>query len=67
MEVSSGKAVATATFAGPRFFPLTTKRAPWAIAPTKLDHRSLNIDTFEQIYVLMGHALPEEAPACPVQ
>jgi hypothetical protein len=32
-----------------------------------LDQRSLNIDTFEQIYVLMGHALPEEAPACPVQ
>jgi AAA ATPase domain len=26
-----------------------------------LDHRSLNIDAFDQIYVLMGHALPEEA------
>jgi hypothetical protein len=26
-----------------------------------LDHRSLNIDTFDSIYVLMGHALPEEA------
>jgi hypothetical protein len=26
-----------------------------------LDHRSLNIDTFDPIYVLMGHALPEEA------
>ena len=34
---------------------------------TALDHRSLNIDTFNSIYVLMGHALPEEAPARPVQ
>jgi hypothetical protein len=33
----------------------------------KLDHCSLNIDTFDPIYVLMGHALPEEAPARPVQ
>jgi hypothetical protein len=32
-----------------------------------LDHRSLNIDTFNPIYVLMGHALPEEAQSRPVQ
>jgi len=32
-----------------------------------LDHRSLNIDTFSPIYVLMGHALPEEAQSRPVQ
>src|SRR3954465_14377805 len=32
MEAGSGKAVATTAFAGPRFFPLTTNRAPWAIA-----------------------------------
>jgi DNA replication protein DnaC len=32
-----------------------------------LDHRSLNIDTFDPIYVLMGHALPEEAQSHPVQ
>ena len=31
MEAGSGKAVATTAFAGPRFFPLTTNRAPWAI------------------------------------
>jgi hypothetical protein len=35
--------------------------------PADLDCRSLNIDTFNLIYVLMGHALPEEAPARPVQ
>jgi hypothetical protein len=33
----------------------------------RLDHRSLNIDTFNLIYVLMGHALPEEAQSRPVQ
>jgi hypothetical protein len=42
-----------------------------ALAPSLsdqfLDHRSLNIDTFNPMYVLMGHALPEEAPARPVQ
>jgi len=32
-----------------------------------LDNRSLNIDTFEPIYVLMGHALPKEAQSPPVQ
>src|SRR2546427_8241718 len=32
-----------------------------------LDHRSLNIDTFDSIYVLMGHALPEEAQSPSVQ
>ena len=32
-----------------------------------LDYRSLNIDTFDPIYVLMGHALPEEAQSAPVQ
>src|SRR5262249_34188881 len=31
IEVRSGKAVATTTFAGPRFLPLTTNSAPWAI------------------------------------
>jgi len=34
---------------------------------SSLDHRSLNIDTFNAIYVLMGHALPEEAQSRPVQ
>jgi NAD(P)-dependent dehydrogenase (short-subunit alcohol dehydrogenase family) len=33
----------------------------------ELDHRSLNTDTFDPIYVLMGHALPEEAQSRPVQ
>src|SRR5580658_9575498 len=32
-----------------------------------LDQRSLNINTFNVIYVLMGHALPEEAQSRPVQ
>src|ERR1022692_4077967 len=32
-----------------------------------LDQRSLNIDTFDPIYVLMDHALPEEAQSRPVQ
>ena len=32
-----------------------------------LDHSSLNIDTFNSIYVLMGHALPEDAQSPPVQ
>src|SRR5215469_8581801 len=31
-----------------------------------LDDRSLNIDTFDWLYVLMGHALPEEAQYPPV-
>jgi N-acetylglutamate synthase-like GNAT family acetyltransferase len=48
--------------------PATPNDNPTILALLReLDHRSLNIDTFEQIYVLMGHALPEEAPACPVQ
>jgi hypothetical protein len=33
----------------------------------RLDYRSLNTDTFNPIYVLMGHALPEEAQSRPVQ
>ncbi|MBZ5729275.1 MAG: hypothetical protein LAP87_30410, partial [Acidobacteriia bacterium] len=33
----------------------------------KLDRRSLNSDTFNSIYVLVGHALPEEAQFPPVQ
>ena len=33
----------------------------------ELDHRSLNNNTFEPIYVLMGHALPEEAQSPPIQ
>jgi hypothetical protein len=33
----------------------------------RLDYRSLNIDTFDPIYVLMGHALPTEAQFAPVQ
>ncbi len=32
---------------------------------SNLDHRSLNTDTFDPIYVLMGHALPEEAQSRP--
>jgi hypothetical protein len=32
-----------------------------AASHPRLDHRSLNIDTFNPIYVLMGHALPKEA------
>src|SRR5580658_9843653 len=36
-------------------------------AGTRLDQRSLNINTFNVIYVLMGHALPEEAQSRPVQ
>ena len=35
--------------------------------PSLLDYRSLNINTFEPIYVLMGHALPEEAQSPPIQ
>jgi hypothetical protein len=31
-----------------------------------LDHRSLNTDTFNSIYVLMDYALPEEAQSRPV-
>ena len=41
--------------------------AEWLQRQGVLDHGSLNIDTFDPIYVLMGHALPEEAPARPVQ
>src|SRR5215471_21669477 len=33
IEVSSGKVVATTTFAGPRFLPFMTNSAPWAIGP----------------------------------
>src|SRR5215831_3368425 len=32
IEVFRGNAVATTTFAGPRFLPLTTNSAPWAMA-----------------------------------
>jgi hypothetical protein len=37
------------------------------LAGGDLDHSSLNIDTFDPIYVLMGYALPEEAQSPPVQ
>ena len=39
---------------------------PVQMAGPRLDHRSLNIDTFNAIYVLMGHALPEEAQSLAV-
>lgn len=37
------------------------------ISRQKLDYRSLNIDTFNAISVLMDYALPEEARVPPVQ
>jgi hypothetical protein len=47
--------------------PMMLEPARQARPDVRLDHRSLNTDTFDSIYVLMGHALPEEAQSHPVQ
>src|SRR5262245_26854619 len=61
IEVSSGKAVATTTLAGPRFFPLTTNRAPWAIAALGSPGGTL-VAAFSIALIMGAFAPPAGAP-----
>src|ERR1700691_4848142 len=71
--LTQGKPLATGTVDVPPFnrealiSALRTDQAGQSSFPEFLDQRSLNINTFNVIYVLMGHALPEEAQSRPVQ
>ncbi|MGA2118576.1 MAG: hypothetical protein ABSH56_27945, partial [Bryobacteraceae bacterium] len=47
--------------------PLNGRAVDTSVYPPRVDHHSLNNASFDPVYVLMGHALPEEAQSDPAQ